>query len=82
MVNTIKNDVNLNIKFCDIIELKVNNRFLIIDLGGGEVTFHDNNECCYFCKDIEDSFLNYKGFLICKDCIKKIKDGEVGTVIY
>lgn len=37
MVNTIKNDVNLNIKFCDIIELKVNNRFLIIDLGGGEV---------------------------------------------
>lgn len=57
----------------EIYNIKEDETALEIFVDGEEIILKKYEPCCIFCKEVKE-VINFKGKLICKDCLQDIKE--------
>lgn len=77
-----QNKATIEIAFSGDIHIQVmNQNYLIVSFKEGKLRIYSNQLCCDFCGNfMNQTSLNYRGFVFCENCFNDIKSGKVGVI--
>lgn len=82
MVYIPKNGINIDINFCNKLDIKIlEGNYILINLETNEIILNNENESCIFCQSLFN-LTKYKKYYICNDCLNNIKEIDEETYYY